>query len=48
MASVVTIMKLSGSYNDFKVNLDRIHPRFGENFEMDLQFPELDEEEGDG
>jgi hypothetical protein len=36
MASVVTVMKLSDSYPDFKVKLDKIHPRFGETIEMDL------------
>jgi len=36
MASVVTVMKLSDGYADFKRKLDRIHPRFGETIEMDL------------
>lgn len=36
MASVVTVMKLSDSYPDFKRKLDKVHPRFGETIEMDL------------
>jgi P63C domain len=30
LASVVTMMKLSGDYNDFILKLDQIHPRYGE------------------
>jgi len=36
MISVVTIMRLSDGYTDFKKKLDRIHPRFGTNYELDL------------
>lgn len=30
LGSVVTLMKLSDTWNDFRVKLDRIHPRFGD------------------
>lgn len=43
LASVVTIMKLSDGYLDFKRKLERIHPRFGETIEMDLERFENDE-----
>lgn len=36
MASVVTVMKLSDKYTDFVLKLDRVHPRFGSTYEMDL------------
>lgn len=40
LASVITIMKLSKSYNEFKSKLDIIHPAYGETlcleFEIDL------------
>jgi P63C domain len=37
LASVVTIMKLSRDYDDFKRKLDQIHVRFGENYELSLE-----------
>ena len=46
MASVVTVMKLSDSYEDFKRKLDRVHPRFGETIEMDLGSVEVDSGKG--
>lgn len=36
LASVTTIMKLSGTYDEFKKNLDRIHPRYGETIPLDF------------
>jgi P63C domain len=36
LASVVTIMKLSNDYSDFKNKIDRIHPRYGETIPMDF------------
>ncbi len=36
LASVTTIMRLSATYQDFKSNLDKIHPRYGETIPMDF------------
>lgn len=36
LASVVTIMKLSTDYRDFIEKMNRIHPRFGETYWIDL------------
>jgi len=41
LGSVVTLMKLSDDWPDFKRKLDRLHPRVGDN----LQLP-LDDEPG--
>jgi hypothetical protein len=43
LASVVTIMKLSSSYDDFMEKIDGIHPRYGET--MRLALPEPDEQD---
>lgn len=40
LASVTTIMKLSRGYDDFKSKLDRIHPRYGDNLSLALDFPD--------
>jgi hypothetical protein len=40
LASVVTIMKLSGTYPDFMTKLRTIHPRYGDSFE--IPFDELE------
>jgi hypothetical protein len=37
LASVVTAMKLSNNYSDFISKLNRIHPRFGKSFSLDLE-----------
>lgn len=37
LASVTTIMKLSSTYPDFIGKLNRIHPRFGETVQLDLE-----------
>ncbi|MER9076249.1 P63C domain-containing protein [Mesorhizobium sp. M0904] len=36
LASVTTIMRLSSTYDEFKKNLDKIHPRYGETIAMDF------------
>ncbi|PQA71678.1 hypothetical protein C3731_20525 [Brucella oryzae] len=36
LASVTTIMKLSGDYSSFKDNLDKIHPRYDDTLMMDF------------
>jgi hypothetical protein len=46
MSSVVTIMKLSKDYSDFKSKLDQIHPPYGQTIPMD--FGDLEEDEGKG
>jgi hypothetical protein len=42
LASVVTMMKLSGDYNDFILKLDQIHPRYGETGSLALPPPPND------
>ena len=37
MASVITAMKLSQDYDDFKVKLDLLHPAYGESMSLDLK-----------
>ncbi|WP_199698961.1 P63C domain-containing protein [Oleomonas cavernae] len=36
LASVTTIMRLSSNYEEFKRNLDKIHPRYGDTIPMDF------------
>jgi hypothetical protein len=36
LASVVTVMKLSNDYEDFTKKLDSVHPKFGENYKLDI------------
>lgn len=36
LSSIVTIMKLSNTHEDFKRNVNAIHPRFGDTVEMDF------------
>jgi P63C domain len=45
LASVTTIMKLSGEWGDFKDKLDRIHPAFNETMMLPL---EIQEDSGKG
>jgi hypothetical protein len=45
LGSVVTLMKLSDNWSDFKTKLDRIHPRFGDT--IPIPFPTNDEAEED-
>jgi len=40
MSSVVTIMKLSDNYEDFKEKMDRIHPSFNETIPLNFEFYE--------
>lgn len=44
LASVITIMKLSSDYDDFKKKLDRLHPRYDKTMQFD--FGELNEATG--
>ena len=37
LASVITIMKLSGGYDDFMQKLDSIHQRYGETYSLPLE-----------
>jgi hypothetical protein len=46
MASIVTIMKLSTDYSDFKGKLDRLHPRYNQTISMD--FGDTDDDAGKG
>jgi len=39
MSSVLTIMKLSDTYDDFHAKLDRVHPKFGETLPLALPAP---------
>lgn len=39
LASIVTIMKLSATPEDFKRNVNAIHPRFGDTIELDFASP---------
>lgn len=43
LVSVVTIMRLSSGYKDFKEKIDRIHPRYNETLPMDFALIEDDE-----
>lgn len=40
LSSVVTIMKLSDNYQDFKRKLDKVHPKYDETLSLDLDFGE--------
>ncbi len=40
LGSVVTLMKLSKDWNDFRLKLDAIHPRFGDTMTLALEFDE--------
>jgi P63C domain len=46
LGSVVTLMKLSDEYNDFKRKLDRIHPHYGKT--LPLPFDDVDVDDGRG
>ncbi|MCI0599081.1 MAG: P63C domain-containing protein [Beijerinckiaceae bacterium] len=37
MASIVTAMKLSDDYSDFKKKLDHLHPRYGETLQLEFE-----------
>lgn len=38
LGSVVTIMKLSNDYSDFKEKLDRLHPKYGETIKLPFDY----------
>jgi hypothetical protein len=42
LGSVVTLMKLSRDWNDFRLKLDAIHPRFGDTMTLALEFDETE------
>ena len=46
MASVVTAMKLSKDYEDFKTKMDILHPRYDETLPMEFLKDELDSDVG--
>jgi hypothetical protein len=48
MASVVTAMKLSSNYEDFKDKLDMLHPRYGETAKLLLGGDKVDGDDGQG
>jgi hypothetical protein len=44
LGSIVTLMKLSDSYEDFKGKLDRIHPAYGHTMPLPLRYePDADD-----
>jgi hypothetical protein len=45
LSSVITIMKLSDGYGDFKRKLDRIHPRYDETLPLALEVMSIDDDE---
>lgn len=45
LGSVVTIMKLSDDWQDFRIKLDRLHPRYGDNLMLEF---EPDQDNGRG
>lgn len=47
LGSVVTLMKLSGSYQDFKGKLDQIHPPYGRTLQLPFGY-EADNDDGRG
>jgi P63C domain len=46
LGSVVTIMKLSSDWHDFRAKLDRLHPRFSTPTQLSFEYGD-DEEEDD-
>jgi hypothetical protein len=42
LGSVVTIMKLSQDWRDFRDKLDRIHPRYGDTMRLPFELPDTD------
>jgi hypothetical protein len=46
LGGVVDIMKLSNGWQDFQDKLDRLHPRYGQNWLLPLQYDELDDGRG--
>lgn len=44
MASVVTAMKLSKNYSDFRSKIDMLHPKFDETITMDFMLEDQDDD----
>jgi len=44
LGSVVTIMKLSDTWNGFEQTLDKIHPKFGSTLPLDLEYKKEDDD----
>lgn len=43
---MVTLMKLSRNWNDFRIKLDQIHPRYGDT--IPLPFDDIETDTGTG
>jgi hypothetical protein len=48
LGSVVTIMKLSMDWHDFRAKLDKLHPRYGKPTQLSLEFAEDEPDTGKG
>jgi hypothetical protein len=48
LGSVVTMMKLSNDWQDFKAKLDRLHPRHGKPTQLSMEFGEEEADSGKG
>jgi hypothetical protein len=48
LGSVVTLMKLSKNYEDFKTKLDLIHPAYGRKLPLPLMYEIIGEDDGNG
>jgi hypothetical protein len=48
LGSVVTIMKLSGDWYDFRSKLDRLHPRYGKPTQLRMEFADDEPDTGKG
>jgi hypothetical protein len=48
IGSVVTIMKLSNDWHDFRAKLDRLHPAYGKPTQLALDFAEDEPDTGKG
>lgn len=48
LASAITIMKLSNDYSDFKSKLDRVHPVYGQTFQLELGEYDESKDTGEG
>jgi hypothetical protein len=46
LGSIVTLMKLSSDWNDFKVKLDQIHPRIGDTIPLPINLSQPDDGHG--
>lgn len=48
LGSVVTMMKLSNDWQDFKAKLDRFHPRHGKPTQLSMEFGDDEADSGKG